>query len=88
MSLQSWTEMRFWVRVPVLSEQRTSMAPKFWMAVTSLTMTLFLDMSMAPLARFAETMVASISGMSPMARVSEKLTALMKPSKVKLPVVR
>ena len=74
MSLQDSTEMRFCVSVPVLSEHRTSMAPKFWMAVTSLTMTFFFDMSMEPLARLAETMVASISGIRPMASVRAKIT--------------
>ena len=85
MSLHDSTEMRFCVSVPVLSEHRTSMAPKFWMAVTSLTMTFFFDMSMDPLARFAETMVASISGIRPMARVSAKTTALRTPSTVNSP---
>ena len=88
MSLQDSTEMRFCVSVPVLSEHRTSMAPKFWMAVTSLTMTFFFDMSMEPLARLAETMVASISGIRPMARVSANVTAVRTPSTLKYPLFR
>ena len=53
------------------------MAPKFWMAVTSLTMTFFFDISIAPLARLAETIVASISGIRPIASVRAKVTASM-----------
>ena len=75
MSLHLSTVILFSVSVPVLSEQSTSMAPKFWMAVTSLTITLFFDMSMAPFARFVDTMVASISGIRPMARVMAKIRA-------------
>ena len=38
-------------------------------------MTRFFDMSMEPFARFVDTIVASISGISPMARVIAKMTA-------------
>ena len=43
------------------------MAPKFWMEGSRLTMTFFLAMVRAPLARFTVTIMGSISGVSPTA---------------------
>src|SRR5215467_14684004 len=43
------------VRVPVLSVHRTSIAPKFWIALRRLTMTRLRDIAMAPLARLTVT---------------------------------
>jgi hypothetical protein len=39
------------VSVPVLSVQSTSIAPKFWMELSRLTMTFFFDIASAPLER-------------------------------------
>ena len=63
------------VSVPVLSVQSTSMAPKFWMELRRLTMTFFRDMARAPLDRQTETIIGSISGVSPTATASEKKKA-------------
>ena len=64
-----------WVRVPVLSVHRMSIAPKFWMEFRRLTMTFFFDIAMAPLARFTVTIIGSISGVSPTATASPKSRA-------------
>src|SRR5665213_2722187 len=55
------------VSVPVLSVQSTSIAPKFWMELSFLTMTFFLDIASAPLERQTETIIGSISGVRPTA---------------------
>ena len=68
------------VSVPVLSVQRTSMAPKFWMELRRLTMTFLRDMAMAPLERQTETIMGSISGVSPTATARAK-------KKASLPIV-
>ena len=57
----------FWVSVPVLSVQRTSIAPKFWMALRRLTIVLRRAIVTAPLARFVVTIIGNISGVSPTA---------------------
>ena len=59
------------------------MAPKFWMEGSRLTMTFFLAMVSAPLARFTVTIIGSISGVSPTAterpnrRASSQLPLVM-----------
>ena len=58
------------VSVPVLSEQSTSMLPKFSMAVSRFTITLRAAMSLAPLARFTLMIAGSSCGVSPTARAS------------------
>ena len=63
------------VSVPVLSVQSTSMAPKFWIELMRLTMTFFLDMASAPLERHTETIIGSISGVSPTATARAKKKA-------------
>ena len=63
------------VSVPVLSVQSTSMAPKFWMEFRRLTMTFFFDIASAPLDRQTETIIGSISGVSPTATASAKKNA-------------
>ena len=63
------------VSVPVLSVQSTSMAPKFWIELSRLTMTFFRDMASAPLDRQTETIIGSISGVRPTATASEKKKA-------------
>ncbi len=57
----------FWVSVPVLSVQRMSIAPKFWMALSRFTMVLRRAIATAPLARLAVTTIGSISGVRPTA---------------------
>ena len=64
-----------WVRVPVLSVQSTSMAPKFCTELSRFTTTLRLAMATAPRARLAETIIGSISGVSPTATASAKVSA-------------
>ena len=59
--------MRSWVSVPVLSVHSTSIAPKFWIASSRLTITCLRDSASAPLARFIVTSMGSISGVSPTA---------------------
>ena len=56
-----------WVKVPVLSVHRTSMAPKFWMEFRRFTITRFRDMAIAPFARLIVTSIGSISGVRPTA---------------------
>ena len=55
------------VSVPVLSVHSTSIAPKFWMELSRLTMTFFLDIASAPLDKQTETIIGSISGVRPTA---------------------
>ena len=66
---------RSMVSVPVLSVQRTSMAPKFWIALSRLTMTRFRAMASAPLERQTVTIIGSISGVSPTATARAKKNA-------------
>ena len=63
------------VRVPVLSVQSTSMAPRFWMASSRRTMTFLRAMKAAPRTRLAETTVGSISGVRPTATDRAKSAA-------------
>ena len=63
------------VSVPVLSVQSTSIAPKFWIALSCLTMTLFFDIASAPFDKQTETIIGSISGVSPTATATEKKNA-------------
>ncbi len=63
------------VSVPVLSVQSTSMAPKFWIELRRLTMTFLRDIASAPLERQTETIIGSISGVSPTATAREKKKA-------------
>ena len=65
------------VRVPVLSVQRTSMAPKFWMEFRRLTMTFLRAMAIAPLERQTEMIMGSISGVRPTATDREKKKSLL-----------
>src|SRR5665213_47065 len=58
------------VSVPVLSVQSTSIAPKFWIELSFLTMTFFFDIASAPLERQKETIIGSISGVRPTAMAS------------------
>ncbi len=60
------------VSVPVLSVQSTSIAPKFWMELSFLTMTFFLAIASAPLERQTETIIGSISGVRPTATAIAK----------------
>ena len=53
---------RSMVSVPVLSVQSTSMAPKFWIELSRLTMTFLRDIASAPLDRQTVTIIGSISG--------------------------
>ena len=70
------------VNVPVLSVQSTSIAPRFWMALSRLTMTFFLPMATAPFDRHTVTIIGSISGVSPTATATAKKNAW-----VQLPLV-
>ena len=60
------------VSVPVLSVQSTSMAPRFWIEFSRLTMTFFFDIASAPLDRQTETIIGSISGVNPTATAIER----------------
>src|SRR5271155_636422 len=60
------------VSVPVLSVQSTFIAPKFWIELSFLTMTFFLDIASAPLERQTDTIIGSISGVRPTAMASAK----------------
>ena len=60
------------VNVPVLSVQRTSIAPKFWIEWSRLTITFLRDMAMAPFERHTETIIGSISGVKPTATAKAK----------------
>ena len=50
-------------------------APKFWIAFRSLTITFLRDMETAPFERFAVTIIGSISGVSPTATDTAKMKA-------------
>ena len=63
------------VSVPVLSVQSTSIAPRFWMALSRLTMTFFLPIATAPLERQTVTIIGSISGVRPTATATAKKNA-------------
>ena len=63
------------VSVPVLSVHRTSIAPKFWIALSRLTIVLRRAIATAPLARFVVTIIGSISGVSPTATASPNRNA-------------
>jgi hypothetical protein len=67
--------MRSWVSVPVLSVQRTSIAPRFWIALRRFTITFLRDMAIAPFARFTVTIIGSISGVRPTATATAKSSA-------------
>ena len=67
--------MRSCVSVPVLSVHSTSMAPKFWMALSRLTITFARDMASAPLARLTVTIIGSISGVRPTATATANSSA-------------
>ena len=57
----------FCVSVPVLSVQRISIAPKFWMAFSRFTMALWRAITTAPFARLVVTIIGNISGVRPTA---------------------
>src|SRR5476649_1216306 len=57
----------FCVNVPVLSVHRISIAPKFWIALSRLTIALRRAITTAPLARLVVTIIGSISGVCPTA---------------------
>ena len=61
--------------MPVLSVQSTSMAPRFWIEFSRLTITFFRDMPMAPRERQTETIIGSISGVRPTATARAKKKA-------------
>ena len=63
------------VSVPVLSVQRTSIAPRFWIEFRRLTITFLRDMASAPLDRQTVTIIGSISGVSPTATARAKKKA-------------
>ena len=65
------------VIVPVLSVHKMSMAPRFWMADSFLTITFSLASFCAPLARFELTIIGSISGVKPTATAMAKKKALL-----------
>lgn len=68
-----WTTGRSWVRVPVLSTHRTSMAPMSCRAGSRRTMTPWVRArSAAPRARQVVTRTGSISGVSPTATATAK----------------
>ncbi len=52
-----------------------SIAPRFWIALSFLTMTFFFDMAIAPLERQTVTIMGSISGVRPTATESPKSRA-------------
>jgi hypothetical protein len=53
----------------------TSIAPKFWIALSRLTITFFCDMAIAPLERHTVTIMGSISGVRPTATDSANRNA-------------
>ena len=61
--------------VPVLSVQSTSIAPKFWIAFSRFTITCVFAIAIAPLLRHTDTIIGSISGVSPTATASAKKNA-------------
>jgi hypothetical protein len=58
-----------------LSLQRTSIAPRFWIAFNRFTITLCRDIAIAPRARLAVTTIGSISGVRPTATAIAKRKA-------------
>ena len=77
----STTVIRFWVRVPVLSEQMTPAQPRVSTAGSRLTMALRRAMRCTPRASTMVTMAGRPSGMAATARE----TAVMNMSKISLP---
>ena len=75
------------VSVPVLSVQRMSIAPKFWIEFRRLTITFLRDMASAPLLRFTVTIIGSISGVRPTATDMAKTKASVQLCLVK-PLIR
>src|ERR1035437_915592 len=75
------------VSVPVLSVHNTSMAPKFWMEFSRLTITFLRLMASAPLERQTETIIGSISGVRPTATAIAKKKASFQSCLVK-PLMR
>ena len=69
------TTIRSCVSVPVLSVQRTSIAPKFWIEASRLTTTFLRDMAIAPFDRQTATIIGSISGVMPTATAIAKKNA-------------
>ena len=69
--------IRSMVSVPVLSVQRMSMAPRFWIEFRRLTMTFLRDMAIAPLERQTATIIGSISGVRPTATAIAKKKAAL-----------
>ena len=67
--------MRSIVSVPVLSVHSTSMAPRFWMAPNRFMITCLRLIARAPLDRHTETIIGSISGVSPTATATAKKNA-------------
>ena len=67
--------IRSCVSVPVLSVHKTSIAPRFWMALRRLTTTLARAMAVAPFARLTVTIIGSISGVSPTATATANSSA-------------
>ena len=63
------------VSVPVLSVHKTSIAPRFWIELSRLTMTFLRDMAMAPRDRHTVTIMGSISGVMPTATAMAKKKA-------------
>jgi len=61
--------------VPVLSVHSTSMAPKFWIELSRLTMTFLRESASAPIASVPVTIIGSISGVNPTAMASAKKNA-------------
>ena len=64
--------MRASVRVPVLSVHKTSMLPRFWIAASRLTITLWAAMRSAPRDRVTETTMGRSSGVRPTAKATAK----------------
>ena len=75
--------IRSWVSVPVLSVHSTSIAPKFWIASSRLTMTFRRASSTAPLASVEVTIIGSISGVRPTATDSANRNASIQSPLVK-----
>ena len=83
MSMCISSTTRSWVSVPVLSVQRMSTDPRFWMAFRFLMMTFCRLISRAPLASEVVTIMGSISGVSPTATEMAKSSA-----SIQLPLVK
>ena len=63
------------VRVPVLSVQSTSIAPRFWIADIFLTIVFFFARNLAPFASVPFTIIGSIPGVIPTATEIENRKA-------------